>query len=135
MSIRKPWWFIVAIILLPLPMYPVYIGVSGALDYLLGDGLFVQDVLYGSPREVLRIVLANWVVSIPFIMGLFLLIILPSWFLLQRSLWRYYFITLGAGTIFGFYLFKGGLLSTAAVAIAFFFVAWLTERVLGLITV
>ncbi len=135
MNIRKPWWFIVAIILLPLPMYPVYIGISGALDYLLGDGLFVQDVLYGSPREVLRIVLANWVVSIPFIMGLFLLIILPSWFLLQRSPWRYYFIILGAGIILGFYLFKGGLLSTAAAAIAFFLVAWLTERVLGLITV
>jgi len=132
MNIRKPWWFIVAILLLPLPMYPVYIGVSGALDYLLGDGLFVQDVLYGSPREVLRIALANWLVSIPFIMGLFLLIILPSWFLLRRSPWQYYFIMLGAGTILGFYIFNGGLLSTAAVAVAFFLVAWLTERVLGL---
>ncbi|RUM94845.1 MAG: hypothetical protein DSZ28_01055 [Thiothrix sp.] len=132
MGVKRPWWFIVAIILISLPLYPLYIGTSAFLDYLLGDGLFLQDVLYGSPREVLRIVLANWKVAIPFSMGLFLLSLLPAWFLLRCFPWRYYFTMFAVGALLGFYFFKGGLLSTAAVAIAFFLVAIVTERTLRL---
>jgi len=132
MSVRSRWLFLAAIILLPMPMYLYYIGVSGILDYLLGDGLFAQDILYGSPREVMRVVLANWIASIPVAVGLFLLILLPGWFLLKQSPWQYSFIMLVAGALFGFYFLKGGLLSTVAVAIVFFLVAIITERVLRL---
>jgi hypothetical protein len=111
-------------------MYPIYITLSGLLDYFFGDALLVQDFLYGSPREVLRLVLSNGMAAIPFSIGLFLVTILPLWFLLRRFPWLFYFIMLAVGALLGFYFFHGGLLSTVAVAIMLLIVTIITDKTL-----
>jgi len=129
-GVHRHWWLILTVILLPLLLYPFYISISSLLDYFLGDGLLVQEFFYGSSREVMRVIISNWVASIPFSAGLFFVYILPSWFLMRRVPWLFYFNLLVASVLFGFYFFNGGLLSTASVVIAFFLVAIITGRML-----
>lgn len=128
--IRKPRWFFLTVLILPLLMYPAYIGISSTLDYLLGDGLFVQDALYGSRRELLHELLSGWTNSIPPTMALFFLALLPAWLLLQRFPWFYYLIMLLGGALLGYYFFHGEVLATAAVSITFLFIAMLADKVL-----
>ncbi len=128
--IRRPRWFFLTILILPLLMYPAYIGISSILDYLLGDGLFARDALYGSRRELLRELLSGWTHSILPAMALFFLTLLPAWLLLRRFPWFYYLIMLLGGALLGYYFFHGEVLAATAVSITFLFIAMLADKVL-----
>lgn len=128
--VRRPLWFFLTILILPLLMYPAYMGITGILDYLLGDGVFARDALYGSRGELLRELLSNWIISIPPATGLFFLTLLPVWLLLRRFPKSFYFIALLGGALLGYYFFRGEVLSATAVAIAFLFTAMIADRVL-----
>lgn len=128
--IRRPLWFFLTILILPILMYPIYMFVSAILDYLLGDGLFVRDALYGSRGDLLQDLLSNWTASIPLAIGLFFLTLLPAWLLLRRFFWLYYLLALGGGSLLGYYFFHGEWLSTLAVGIAFLLLAVIADRVM-----
>ncbi len=128
MRIYRSWSFFVVAIILSLLLYPFYIGISGLLDYFWGDSLFAQEVLYGSPRAVLRSFLDNWMMSFPVSLGLVTLVILPAWTFMRRLPWLFYLSMLMAGALFGLYIFAGESLSAFSVAMTFFINAIITER-------